>query len=240
MRLPRFYAKIFSVICALAIAIASLAFVPSSSIEAAEPDWSTIEWAGNGAGNAAYTNKYKFYSEDGSLVNIQLPGFATKPGFYVTFPSDINSCSLSGYDIQGAGIIIHIENFTKKVTEFTVTQGGATSTCYVYYADGTEDQPTGETVSTTTKETTTVSEDWVSIENGNNKWFYNKTTWKDITGVVNIQQPGFAEEQGIYMTVPNAVTEVSVNGKTNGVAGIQGAGAVVYLSAMTKYINEVT
>ena len=240
MRLPRFYAKIISVICALAIAIAGLAFVPSGNIKAAEPDWGTIDWAGDGAGGGTYSNKYKFYSPDGNLVNIQQPGFASKPGFYVTFPVGISACSLDGYDIQGAGIILHLDNFTKKVTEFTVTYGDTTSTCYAYYVDGTGDEPTGETVSTTTKEATTASADWVSIENGNDKWFYNKTTWKDISGVVNIQQPGFAEEQGVYMTVPNAITEVSVNGKTNGVAAIQGAGAVVYLSAMTKYINEVT
>ncbi|MBQ5474325.1 MAG: hypothetical protein IIT65_06410, partial [Lachnospiraceae bacterium] len=132
MRLPRFYAKIISVVCAVAIAIAGFVFVPSGHVEAAEPDWSTIDWAGDGAGGGAYSNKYKFYSEDGSLVNIQKPDFASKPGLYVSFGGVVSDCSLDGYDIQGAGIIVHLDNFTKKVTEFTVTQGNKESTCYVY------------------------------------------------------------------------------------------------------------
>lgn len=244
MRLPRFYAKIISVVCAVAIAIAGFAFMPSSNVEAAEPDWSTIDWAGDGAGGGAYSNKYKFYSEDGSLVNIQKPGFASKPGLYVTFGGVISDCSLDGYDIQGAGIILHLDNFTKKVTEFTVTQGNKESTCYVYYADGTE-EPTGESQSTTqaptqTQAPTTTSEQtWISITGGNDKWFYTKTTWRGINEVVSVQRPGFAEEDGIYMSTGSEITEIRVNGKTGNVGAIQGAGACVYLSAMTEFINEV-
>ena len=244
MRLPRFYAKIISVVCAVAIAIASFVFVPSGHVEAAEPDWSTIDWAGDGAGGGAYSNKYKFYSEDGSLVNIQKPDFASKPGLYVSFGGVVSDCSLDGYDIQGAGIIVHLDNFTKKVTEFTVTQGNKESTCYVYYADGTE-EPTGESQSITqaptqTQAPTTTSEQtWISITGGNDKWFYTKTTWRGINEVVSVQHPGFAEEDGVYISTGSEITEIRVNGQTNNVGAIQGAGACVYLSAMTKFINEV-
>ena len=41
------------------------------------------------------------------------------------------------------------------------------------------------------------------------------------------------------MSVPAAISSVSVNGVTENVAAIQGAGVVVYLSALTNNINEV-
>uniref|UniRef100_UPI0026718FBF hypothetical protein n=1 Tax=uncultured Eubacterium sp. TaxID=165185 RepID=UPI0026718FBF len=57
--------------------------------------------------------------------------------------------------------------------------------------------------------------------------------------VVNIQQPAWAAENGIYMNVPAGISEVSVNGVTENVATIDGAGAVVFLSALTQEVNEV-
>lgn len=52
--------------------------------------------------------------------------------------------------------------------------------------------------------------------------------------VVNIQHPGFAEEDGIYMTLPAGISECSV------ASSIEGAGIVVYLSAFTAQETEVT
>ncbi len=228
-------------ICVLTIAIASFIYVPAQKVEADAPDWSSIEWAGDGVGGGTYSNKYKFYSADGNLVNIQKPGFASKPGLFARFSGDITGCSLSGYDTQGNGIIMHLDNFTKKVTEFTVSRGGDTSTCYVYYADGTEEE-TGETQASTQAptESQSVDQSWVAVTGGNDQWFYNNSTWQNINEVVSVQHPGFAEEDGIYVSTPSAITEIVVNGKTENVGAIQGAGAVVYLSAMTKYINEIT
>lgn len=104
-------------------------------------DWSSIAYAGNGSGDAANDNKYKFYCDNTnvSLVNIQKPGFASEAGLYVTFPAGISSCSLGSgnYDIQGAGIILHLSAFTAKETQFTVTDAQGTYTCYVYYENGT-------------------------------------------------------------------------------------------------------
>lgn len=94
-------------------------------------------------------------------------------------------------------------------------------------------------------ETTTASgsesgnEDWKEIANGNGIYFYDAANMTNISGVVNVQQPGFATEQGIYITTPAGISSVSVNGKTDNVAAIQGAGAVVYLSALTQKINTV-
>jgi len=117
-------------------------------------DWSGIDFAGDGAGGGTYANKYKFYSNTGSLVNIQHPGFAAEAGLYVTFPSGISSCSLGtgNYDIQGAGVILHLSAFTAKETQFTITDATGTHTCYVYYADGTGTEvETNKPEETTTK-----------------------------------------------------------------------------------------
>ena len=70
--------------------------------------------------------------------------------------------------------------------------------------------------------------------------YYNDVTKQNISAVVNIQHPGWADEDGVYSNVPAGVSQVDVNGVTEGVAAIQGAGFVVYLSAMTKKYNDVT
>lgn len=62
---------------------------------------------------------------------------------------------------------------------------------------------------------------------------YKMTLAEGMT-VVNIQQPGFATEAGIYCTFPAAVTDCSV------AYAAQGAGAVIYLSAFTAQETEVT
>lgn len=60
-----------------------------------------------------------------------------------------------------------------------------------------------------------------------------------VNEVVSIQQPGWSPAMGIYMNVPSGISEVSVNGVKENVATIQGAGVIVYLSALTQEINEV-
>lgn len=106
-------------------------------------DWSSIAFAGDGAGGGAYSNKYKFYcdtTDSVKLVNIQLAG--DKPGLYLNFPVALGEdcCSLGNgnYKVQGAGIWLYCSAFTEKETEFTVVSGGKTYTCYVFFADGTE------------------------------------------------------------------------------------------------------
>lgn len=96
---------------------------------------------------------------------------------------------------------------------------------------------------TTAQETTPASVDssWKVIDGGDaNTWYYDKNSMSGISSVVNIQKPEFAKEKGIYITVPKSISSVSVNGNTEGVAAIQDAGTVVYLSALTKQTNTVT
>ena len=109
-------------------------------------DWSTIEWAGDGAQGGALANKYKVYTPEGvKLVNIQKPGFATEDGFYITFPdAAFGEFRVDGvemnYAIQGAGACLYVSNFTAKETEvqvMNVENSAVRWTLYVYYADGT-------------------------------------------------------------------------------------------------------
>ena len=57
-------------------------------------------------------------------------------------------------------------------------------------------------------------------------------------GVVNIQQPGFATEIGIYMTFPSAV--FGTISLPESAYDIQGAGIIFHLSAFTEEYTEVT
>lgn len=66
--------------------------------------------------------------------------------------------------------------------------------------------------------------------------YANKYKVETVEGlnVVNIQKPGFANEDGIYVTVPARISECSV------ASAIQSAGVVIYLSGLTAQENEVT
>ncbi len=240
MKLSRFSRKVIAVVCAVAMVVAGLVFVPTADTKADAPDWSTISYLGDGAGGGQYSNKYKYYCEDGSVVNIQKPGWADEAGIYCTFPAAGIQMDVDGYAVDGAGAVIYLSNFTKKVTEINITYAGGSTTAYVYYEDGEEGPTTTQDPSAPTTEPTTANP-WKEIQGGAaNQWYYNNTTKQNISNVVNIQKPGWAAEDGVYITVPAGISQVDVNGVTSGVAAIDGAGFVVYLSAMTKKINEVT
>ena len=91
----------------------------------------------------------------------------------------------------------------------------------------------------TETEPTTVGANWVLVgQNSNNNYYYDKANMT-VNEVVSIQQPEWASELGIYFNVSEAITSVTVNGVSQNVASIDGAGAVVYLSALTQDVNEV-
>ena len=108
-------------------------------------DWSGVSWLTNSSGVAAYTNKYKAIAGDPGPSNIdviQNPGWATAPGLYMTFPNaDFRNFSLpaANYDIQGAGVIFHMNAFTAKETKVHVNVGGTIRSFTIYYEDGTEE-----------------------------------------------------------------------------------------------------
>lgn len=71
--------------------------------------------------------------------------------------------------------------------------------------------------------------DWVAASDNKYK-IYSEC----LTQVVSVQQPGWANEKGIYVTVPAGISECSVNG------AIDGAGMILYLSSFTAKETEVT
>ena len=84
--------------------------------------------------------------------------------------------------------------------------------------------------------------EWVELQGdpeNANTYFYDKKTM-NLNEIVNIQQPSWAAEKGIYMNVPSGISEVTVNGVSENVGKIEGAGVLIYLSALTKEINEVS
>ncbi|MCR5836209.1 MAG: discoidin domain-containing protein [Lachnospiraceae bacterium] len=80
---------------------------------------------------------------------------------------------------------------------------------------------------------------WTSITASHNLLFENCDNNMNPVKIVNWQKPIFAEEYGVYMTAPAPITSVSVNGVTENICAIQGAGVVVYDSAFTKFYNTV-
>ena len=84
--------------------------------------------------------------------------------------------------------------------------------------------------------------EWVELQGdpeNANTYFYDKKTM-NLNEIVNIQQPSWAAEKGIYMNVASGISEVTVNGVSENVGKIEGAGVLIYLSALTKEINEVS
>lgn len=119
------------------------------------------------------------------------------------------------------GTTLHITN----VTLTDVTQGG-------------EEQKPTEEPKPTEKPTQSGNTDWTTVDNSNNVFAYANA---NNMNVVNVQRPGWASEDGIYMHTSVGVGYITINGKKVGTesAAIDGAGAVVYLSALNAQISKV-
>ena len=193
--------------------------------------WTGVDWV------AASDNKYKVSHEClTQVVSVQQPGWAAEKGIYVTVPAGISSCTVNGA-IDGAGMILYLSSFTAKETEVTITHGLGSCTFWVYYADGTEGGGEGGEEPEPTPEPEPepgVIDKWTGVDwvvASDNKY---KVSHECLNQVVSVQQPGWAAEKGIYVTVPAGISDCSVNG------AIQGAGMILYLSSFTAKETEVT
>jgi hypothetical protein len=101
---------------------------------------------------------------------------------------------------------------------------------------GSQEEPTEEPTEKPSEEP--ADRTWVAIDASDNKLFYNSDK-PTVLGIVNVQQPGWSEEKGVYMNVPAGISSVSVNGNTDGVCHIDGAGVVVFNSSFTQEFNTV-
>ena len=198
-----------------------------------------------------------FYDDntDVSVVSIQKPEFASETGIYMSVLSGIESVTINGqnagYAVQGSGVIVYLSALTKANNTITIKHADGTST--VIIKDKTKsgtDEPDPTQPATTKKDepgqvTTAPSTDdveWVELQGdpeNANTYFYDKKTM-NLNDIVNIQQPSWAAEKGIFMNVPSGISEVTVNGVSENVGKIEGAGVLIYLSALTKEINEVS
>ena len=205
---------------------------------------------------------------DVSVVSIQKPEFASETGIYMSVLSGIESVTINGqnagYAVQGNGIIVYLSALTKANNTITIKHADGTSTVIIKdkTKSGTDEPDPTQSVTTkkddtnptqpaTTKKdepgqvTTAPSTDgaeWVELQGdpeNANTYFYDKKTM-NLNEIVNIQQPSWAAEKGIYMNVASGISEVTVNGVSENVGKIEGAGVLIYLSALTKEINEVS
>lgn len=111
--------------------------------------------------------QYKVIAASGDvqeIVNIQQPGFATAQGIYITFSNaDFGNMTVDGKalskDVEGAGVLAHLSNFTKMYSTVVVYNGDGSqkAVLYVYNAKGNngEEQTTKKEEQTTKKEETT-------------------------------------------------------------------------------------
>lgn len=103
-------------------------------------DWSAYDYLGDGAGEGAYSNKYKVAAAFGqNVVNIQPSLNGGIASIYTYFSAAVTGCSLESdqYAVNGAGVYLYLSAFSAKETAVTVTAGGVEYEFTVYYEDGT-------------------------------------------------------------------------------------------------------
>ena len=201
-----------------------------------------------------------------SVVSIQKPGFAQEQGIFMYVKAGISSVSINGkttgYVIEGAGTVVYLSALTEEMNTVEITHALGTDTVVIKNSTKSSGEPTqptqpqptqGQTTQTTQPQSTqgqptqptsapisSDTADWVELGGDTpNTYFYDKSTMQ-LNEIVSIQQPAWAEQKGIYMNVTAAISEVTVNGVSDNVAKIDGAGVLVYLSALTQEVNEIT
>ena len=129
-------------------------------------------------------------------------------------------------------------NVTKKASEETTVEEATVEETTV--EETTVEEPTE---APTEAPTEVAGYDWVKLGNGSGDAAGDAVYYDDNSDVnvsfVNIQK-SFGTEAGVYTTYAAGISKVVVNGVQQPSSCIQGAGALIYLSSLTKEINEVT
>ena len=119
------------------------AFMSAGSLFALNCDPSGEAYIGSAL--PEYNSTYKVCAGEGirEIVNIQKPGFATAPGIYVVVPAAITDCSLGegNFDVQGGGIVLHIDAFTEEYTDVTINYATGDGYLSVYNKNGGTPEP---------------------------------------------------------------------------------------------------
>lgn len=194
------------------------------AIDESQSKGDIVEWMTTGAGNL------NFYNE--MFMNV------TWHENYPDATLEINGVKVEkeGKGVQVFNSVeIHvnakewINNNAYNVVKVTSKDGSQ----YVTFIVATGDKAVTSSEETTTRDPSAVV--WKDIANGPGYSYNDNTTVK----VENVQKASFASEQGIYMTVPNTIESVTINGVDSKKYKTQGAGVVVYLSGLVKGENTI-
>ena len=228
MKLSNSMKKFLAYVCAIAMVISSMTFYGQTSVKA--------------SGSAAVDGKvYTVTDGDATIVGFTCQGIFDKARIHFAWGTEVDAASVTttvdGKSVKIDGTNAHgmfiplSEVSTLAVGEYqivisaTATENSATVT-------GNATLKIEDEGETTTRDPSVK----VYVDLGEGFSYDDSTT----ATVVGIQQPDWSPEKGIYANVPAGISTVSVNGKTGDeVAKIQGAGVIVYLSAMTKKTNTV-
>ena len=170
-----------------------------SSFDPASIDWNNVDFITG-------QSQYKIYFTEENrpnnweTINIQTAPWADNhTGIYVTTVDGVSACTLGNKEgcwIEGAQVLMYLTAFVEEVTEVTITHASGTKTLYVYNANagGGGGDPEPEAI------------DWSTVDfvSGSTQFKVWAVLEANRPNVVNIQQPGWSEEQGIYMTFPFA------------------------------------
>ena len=194
------------------------------AIDESQSKGDIVNWMTAGAGNL------NFYND--MFMNV------TWHGNYPDATVEINSVKVEkeGNGVQVFNSVeIHvnakewINNNAYNVVKVTSKDGSQ----YVTFIVATGDKAVTSSEETTTRDPSAVV--WKDIANGSGYSYNDNTEVK----VDSVQKPDFASEQGIYMTVPNAIDSVLINEVDSKKYAIQGASVVVYLSGLVKGENTI-
>lgn len=196
------------------------------AIDESQSKGDIVNWMTTGAGNL------NFYND--MFMNV------TWHGNYPDATLEINGVKVEKVENGGNGVQVFnsaeihvnakewINNNAYNVVKVTSKDGSQ----YVTFIVATGDKAVTSSEETTTDPSVVV---WKNIVGGTGYSYNDNTTVQ----VVSVQQPGFASEQGIYMTVPGTIESISINGVDSEKYALQGGGAVVYLSGLVKGENTI-
>ena len=209
-------------------------------------DWNGYNWLDNGGVDGKYSNKIKATVSPSlgtaeSIHNLQPNG--GHASIHIVMPSaEFGAISLDAadYHTDGAGFFPHLDAFKKQETEFTVVCSGTTYTFTVYYEDGTEG---GEPTPTPGPEPEPAGIDWSSVPyiagQEQFKIYFTEENRPSNWEGINIQTAPWAQSNtGIYVSFPNGVSACSLGDRVG--CWIEGAQVLMYLSAFSKQVTEVT
>ena len=228
MKLSNSMKKFFAYVCAIAMVVSSMTFYGQTSVKA--------------KGSVAVDGKvYTVTDGDATIAGFTCQGIFDKARIHFAWGTEVDAASITttvdGKSVKIDGTNAHgmfiplSEVSTLAVGEYQIVVS-ATATENSATVTGNATLKIEDEGETTTRDPSVKV--WKDLGDG---FSYDDST---TASVINIQQPDWSPEKGIYVNVPAGISSVAVNGKTGDeVTKIQGAGVIVFLSAMTKKTNTV-